>query len=559
MYVFPCNGKRPITPNGLYDAKPEAEWTGTESADWGAPCGELNRFFVVDVDAKKGGLDTAAHMAWGDTLKINTPGGGFHLFYQFDPAQHGDIRNGVEVLPGIDIRSQGGYVRLYDLIEADKIAEAPGWLLETLRAANRREEFKASGTGEVMEGGRNHYLAKAAGSMQRKGLLTMAGLLELNQRDCNPPLPEAEVEAIFESISRYTPNESVTDIAGDPEERPIRWVSDMVGEMFEFLRDKGKTLGESTGIPQLDTLLGGGKRLGELTVTMAEAKTGKNTFWHYQMRDILDRGLAVGYASRELSPETEVLPNLLTLKLNKNLYKEDVKEDEVMQAIKGWRLAFAPGYGAFQGEELFAWMEECLLHGVRYFWIDHLHYCLVDSEDFRLLSEFGRRIKTFAKTHMVHIDLIIQPKNVPFIKQGDKLVPQELDIGLLRGGANLGQVLDSLVTMTRARDDEGRQLDVVKVELKRARSKLARPGFFFMQYHHDKMTFTVCDDPSGSTKEENRMGNTRVVARPSAATAVQPRPPAVNAGRPSVFNGDSVASGMLKRMSIPRNPPQGGE
>jgi hypothetical protein len=54
---------------------------------------------------------------------------------------------------------------------------------------------------------------------------------------------------------------------------------------------------------------------------MAEAKTGKNTFWHFQQRTMLDKGVAVGYASRELSPETEVLPNLLTLKIGKNLYK----------------------------------------------------------------------------------------------------------------------------------------------------------------------------------------------------------------------------------------------
>lgn len=473
-----------------------------ESDQWGAPCGAENGFFVIDVDAQHGGLETvkSKNINWGDTLIVSTPSGGMHVYYQFDQEKVGSFKNAVSILDGIDIRSTGGYIVLYGEVDHERISPIPEEILDLLRAAAKTRSSAESSAhlsgagGEVMEGGRNHYLTKHAGRMQKIGVLTLASLQEINERDCTPPLDDFEVQTIFNSIARYAP-----DSTPDEDEIPppkIIWASEMVSGMFEYLRDKGKTLGESTGVPALDGLLGGGKRLGELTVTMAEAKTGKNTFWHYQQRSILDRGIAIGYASRELSPETEVLPNLLTLKLGKNLYKNDVSEIEVMDALAGWKLAFAPGYGAFTGNELFDWLDECLLHGVRYFWIDHLHYCLVDAEDFKLVSEFGRKLKTYAKTHQVHIDLIVQPKNVPFIKVGDKLVPQELDIGLLRGGANLGQVLDSLITMQRVRDEDGDLTDVTKVALKRARSKLARPGEFFMEYQFNDMSFKECANPT---------------------------------------------------------------
>lgn len=541
MRIFPCSAtKEPLTPNGFKDARPFNDWPVDTRCDyWGAPTGAVNGFVVVDVDKKGGGIETAANFKWECEIRQTTQSGGYHLFYKVPEGL--ELRNRVRFLPGVDLRADGGYVIMYEDVNLTNLPEMPPWLLTLLdRGEKKLVDIDADGDG-VGEGGRNHFLARKAGSMQRIGVLTLAGLTEVNEKSCEPPLDAVEVEAIYESVKRYAPDDRAAHI--DLEERPIIWVSEMVGDMFGYLRDKGMTLGESTGISHLDTLLGGGKRLGELTVTMAEAKAGKNTFWHYQMKDILDRGLAIGYASRELSPETEVLPNLLTVKLGKNLYKEDVSEDEVMTAIKGWRLAFAPGYGAFHGDELFKWMEECLLHGVRYFWVDHLHYCLVDSEDFRLLSEFGRRIKTFAKTNMVHIDLIIQPKNVPFVKQGDKLVPQDLDIGLLRGGANLGQVLDSLITMTRCRDDDGRQIDVTRFELKRARSKLARPGFFYMAYNHDKMSFTVCDDPSGKFPESQRIGTTRVVRANTSP------PPSGNVE--GFFNGAAKASTMIKRLQSP--------
>ena len=42
LYTFPLKGKAPLTKNGLYDARPDAEWDESEYAahkEWGMPCG----------------------------------------------------------------------------------------------------------------------------------------------------------------------------------------------------------------------------------------------------------------------------------------------------------------------------------------------------------------------------------------------------------------------------------------------------------------------------------------------------------------------------------------
>jgi hypothetical protein len=70
-------------------------------------------------------------------------------------------------------------------------------------------------------------------------------------------------------------------------------------------------------------------------------------------------------------------------------------------------------------------------------------------------------------------------------------------------------VLDSLITMDRLTDDDGNLTNVVKVDLKRARSKLARTGTFFMAYDFNTMTFRECADPRGGDEPAAPADNSR--------------------------------------------------
>ena len=272
------------------------------------------------------------------------------------------------------------------------------------------------------------------------------------------------------------------------------WASSFFNDMYNYLTDKDKVRGEPTLVEGFDELLGGGKREGELTVTLAEAKTGKNTFWHKLMHLWLKKGMALAYASRELSPETEVLPNLLSLEKNTNYWLQEDYDPELDKAIvSSWKLLFSKGYGSLPKEELFEWMDMARSAGIKWFWIDHLHYCLEDPEDFKLISVFARELKAYAKKHSIHIDLIVQPK---VQDPGTRL-----SLNSLRGGAAIGQALDNLVTMTRVRDEAGKLTSVVKVTLEVARSKLARLGDFYLSYdRHTTNMVEVVPDNDGPTR-----------------------------------------------------------
>ena len=269
------------------------------------------------------------------------------------------------------------------------------------------------------------------------------------------------------------------------EDTPLVSAADLFDDMVKYLSDKDQVMGLPTGIPGLDKILGGGKRLGEITVTHAHAKTGKNTLWHAMMYRWLEKGIPIAYASRELSPESEVLPNLLSLKLGGNAWKKEIT-DEVKEsyktALSSWPLYFSKGYGCFPLEELTTWIEACVAKGVQYFWIDHLHYLLEDPEDHKYASKFIKELKARAKRFNIHIDLVVQPNR---LQEG-----QRLSLDSIKGGAAIGQALDNLITLERVQSETP---NITKLTLEVARSKLARPGKIYLQYSPETTDFNECE------------------------------------------------------------------
>jgi hypothetical protein len=89
------------------------QWAGSfPGSNWGLACGKDSGVFVVDIDAKRGGLETWKKMnqvnGFPKTKIVATPHGGFHFYFKY-PSE-GEIRNANDLLPGIDIRGEGGYV-----------------------------------------------------------------------------------------------------------------------------------------------------------------------------------------------------------------------------------------------------------------------------------------------------------------------------------------------------------------------------------------------------------------------------------------------------------------
>ena len=229
---FPCNGKIPLTEHGHKDATRLPEkiraWAGKEPSAVGIPTGKENGFFVLDVDAKGNGLENLKileqrHGSLPETLTVKTGGGGMHYYFLCPDFE---IKNSAgDIAAGIDVRGDGGFIiappsihdsgNRYDFMRAitpdsfKRLAEAPDWLLERLRpeagqyvpkAPSHWHDLMLNG---VDEGQRNSTIASLSGYLLAHKLdphVAFDFILFWNKQKCRPPLPQDEVEQVFESI-----------------------------------------------------------------------------------------------------------------------------------------------------------------------------------------------------------------------------------------------------------------------------------------------------------------------------------------------------------------------
>jgi len=110
-------GKHPRTKSGFKDATTdptqiERWWRRWPDANIGIPTGKVSGLFVLDVDRKHGGLDSfeklVALHGRPKTLYSRTGSGGLHGVFRYPKNQ--EIRNATGILPGLDIRGEGGYI-----------------------------------------------------------------------------------------------------------------------------------------------------------------------------------------------------------------------------------------------------------------------------------------------------------------------------------------------------------------------------------------------------------------------------------------------------------------
>ena len=147
-------------------------WQKWPDANIGLATGKASGFFVLDVDPRHGGKESLQKLVKKNgilpkTLASSTGGGGYHLFFNEPEIRVGNRAN---ILPGLDIRGDGGYIvappsfhksgMQYSWIKdfADSpISDAPLWLLDlTVSKDIPRVSSDFSGSGSISEGGRKY-------------------------------------------------------------------------------------------------------------------------------------------------------------------------------------------------------------------------------------------------------------------------------------------------------------------------------------------------------------------------------------------------------------------
>lgn len=117
--VFPVRpgGKEPLTRHGVHDATTDRErvlkwWRKYPDANIGIATGSVSSLIVVDIDPRNGG---DLHAFWREYKlelfplgQVFTGGGGRHFYFRAPSGLVLKSRN--NVLPGVDVKADGGYV-----------------------------------------------------------------------------------------------------------------------------------------------------------------------------------------------------------------------------------------------------------------------------------------------------------------------------------------------------------------------------------------------------------------------------------------------------------------
>ena len=216
-------GKHPRTSNGFKDATTDLAvirewWRMWPTANIGVATGRISGIFVVDIDPRNGGFQSMETFeterpdgSLPGTLTALTGGGGRHLFFKYPT--DGVVPSRKPWIPGVDIKSDGGYVILppgthisggrYEWLNVAHATtvQAPPDLLQSISdvggAGQTRDELPDTSTilQGIPEGERDNTLYRAACRWRRqlnddKAAVTVL-VLEA-ARNCTPPFPEDE-------------------------------------------------------------------------------------------------------------------------------------------------------------------------------------------------------------------------------------------------------------------------------------------------------------------------------------------------------------------------------
>lgn len=173
-------------------------------------------FVIFDFDVKEGidGRDQLLGWNLPDTLCQTTPSGGYHMIYRTDE----EIRPSVNQALAVDVRGWHSYIVcdptpgycFEDDCEPAEANEVVMAFLNHVRPKTNKGEKQRRGkqSDKISEGGRNDYLHKQGCSMRAKEVPDdeiRAYLHGLNRVNCKPPLDDAEVDKIANSVLDLKP------------------------------------------------------------------------------------------------------------------------------------------------------------------------------------------------------------------------------------------------------------------------------------------------------------------------------------------------------------------
>ncbi|TDA70639.1 MAG: DNA primase [Clostridia bacterium] len=194
-------------------------WRRWPQANVAIVTGAVSGLVVVDVDGPEG--EAALRGKHLPPTPCATTGKGKHYYFAHPGGQ---VPNAVRLLPGVDLRADGGFVvappsrhasgRRYEWVDCLSIAEVPlapcpAWLLDLVRQPHPSEEKPKLDPLRVLagvpEGERDNTLFRYACRLRQQGLTKEEAtrLVLEAAKNCKPPFPEKQALLKVESAWRY--------------------------------------------------------------------------------------------------------------------------------------------------------------------------------------------------------------------------------------------------------------------------------------------------------------------------------------------------------------------
>ncbi len=260
--TFPVNGKKPLVKWEEYQSR---HATAEEKSKWdhdfpggpislGIACGRVSKLFVLDVDGPEGQASLSTRtLPKTPTVKTPRADGGRHHYFQWVPELDGRVTTRAAVLPGLDVRGEGGFVAFYgwELSPlAVPFAKPPQWLIQALPLKELSPlQALAKVPMEGPEGSKSWFIDKLAGMKEGNRNETFTALAgSLRARDYKPDeifaillpsareknFPEGELKTICDSVGRYSPRIQASEPDDDSLEtfmadrKPVKWLCEQV-------------------------------------------------------------------------------------------------------------------------------------------------------------------------------------------------------------------------------------------------------------------------------------------------------------------------------------------
>lgn len=173
--------------------------------NWAIATGQTSNLIVVDVDIDKNGVKSIEPLKMPITYTVLS-GHGYHYYFKLPPKYH-NLRSFTAILPGIDIKSNGGYIvappskhingQNYEVYLDTPPAPLPNCILSLLLSKNNPNNI-------IFPGNRNNSLFRIGlgfayhHAINYKRLLKYLHVVNLDR--CSPPIETDELKTIANNI-----------------------------------------------------------------------------------------------------------------------------------------------------------------------------------------------------------------------------------------------------------------------------------------------------------------------------------------------------------------------